>query len=369
MSKACDNVIFFFDSCHSGLQIDTKMRGLYSDMNKNEFIEAIKNKTYCIGFAACKHNESSYPITALKHGAWTYHLIESLNGMAPDALEKGCLLTANSLQAYLSRAVPLSLKKAYTVSKTQTPWIFGGSETDILLGDLTTVIKKNKAPLPSVQAIELEITSFGSIKSLSGFKKTHTMPRNVTHSTEMFVHSISYDDLEEEVSKIHNILRSSFNYKRADITQSEGEGSKSLLTPEFVIHISINQDQDDFEKYTKVICLTEITDYNIIKTESFNTAFATYFDSLVIKLDKPIKVVEFIDAIETLSNSEIELNYPSSTDSCSTRIKNIPGKINIYGDEIVIAFTRETRPEVMIDSFFKVNEKLRQLKCEKMLLQ
>ena len=87
--------------------------------------------------------------------------------MAPDALEKGSLLTANSLQAYLSRAVPLSLKKAYTVSKTQTQWIFGGYETDILLGDLTTVIKKNKAPLPSVQAIELETTSFGSIKSLS----------------------------------------------------------------------------------------------------------------------------------------------------------------------------------------------------------
>ena len=111
------------------------------------------------------------------------------------------------------------------------------------------------------------------------------MPRSVTHSTEKFVHDISYDDLEEDVSKIHNILRSSFNYKRADITQSEGEGSKSLLTPDFVIHISINQDQYDCEKYTKVICL---------------------------------------DAIEALNNSEIELNYLSRADSCSIRIKNIP---------------------------------------------
>jgi len=365
----CQKIFYFLDSCHSGLNIDKDMRGIYSDLNKSEFTELLKDKTFCLGFAACKSDEFSYPIASLKHGVWTYHLIEALNGFALDALEKDTILTAVSLQNYLSRAVPISLKKAYTRPKAQSPWLFGGFESDVIIGDLSSVIKSRKTPSPSITDIELIMKKIGQIKTLSGFQKSHSVPKYRNHSTEKFLRNISESELEENSKRIQDIVRSELNYKRKDISYSQDDGCLSIFTPDFVANVEISQSDENFGEYIETIRITEISNKDILNSEDFNRAFFNWFDTMVIKLDKSIDIEKLIDDIEDLDCAEISLDYPPSCEYCDISSEGIGGTLRVYCDEITVELSKPEEPKKLVSCLFSINTKLKELKCETKLLK
>lgn len=175
----------------------------------------------------------------------------------------------------------------------------------------------------------------GGIKSLSGFKKSHSIPDNKTHSTEIFVHTISSEELQDETQNISDRIKTSFGYKRKDISLSESDGQKSLLTPDFVIHVSINQSDENCREFVKIIRLTEISNKEIIKSEKFDSAFNGVFNSLIIRLDSTINIEKLIDDIEEVQDDELELHYPVNLAYCDLEVANIPGKIRVFSDEIV----------------------------------
>jgi len=370
LKSACKRVIFFFDSCHSGLTIDENMRGLLSDMNASELKLALKDNSYCIGFAACKSDESSYPITKFKHGAWTYHLIECLNGHVPEALEKGGLLTASSLQTYLNIAVPRSLRENYTDrSYKQTPWKFGGQATEILLGDLSDLLEKNSTPPPKVSDVELRSVECGSIRNLSGFQKRyHKIPDRISSATMSFVSKISQGELGEESSQIFDILRKEMGYKLKEVKQDTSDNGFSFETPNFIISVTIEQDEDDCSQYKKTIVMSSI-DYDFIGTEKFNDAFANLFDTLVITLNKKIDLAEFVDKIENLDRDDINIDPKLDLSECSLEIDGIEGKLTIRGKEVSIKFNWNTSPQKMIGCFIGIGNHLNELGCNQLLLE
>jgi len=371
LKSACKRVIFFFDSCHSGLTIDENMRGLLSDMNASELKLALKDNSYCIGFAACKSDESSYPITKFKHGAWTYHLIECLNGHVPEALEKGGLLTASSLQTYLNIAVPRSLRENYTDrSYKQTPWKFGGQATEILLGDLSDLLEKNSTPPPKVNDIELKRIDCGDIKFLSGFRKgVHKVPTYISSATMSFVSKISQNELDEESKEIHDILHTEMGYKRKDLKKGYNDNGFSFQTPDFTISVTIEQDEEDYSQYKKTITMSSI-DYDFISSTKFNDAFANIFDTLVITLNRKIDIVKFVDQIEELDRDDIDIDFDDDDPSeCTLEIDDIEGKLIIRGKEISIEYNRKTSPQKMIDCFIGIGNRLNELGCNQLLLE
>lgn len=370
LRAACDHVVFFFDSCHSGLAIDKSMRGLFSGMNDNEFKLALKNNTYCVGFSACKTNESSYSIAKFKHGAWTYHLIECLNGHVPDILEKGGLLTATSLQFYLNKAVPKSLREHHTDrSHVQTPWMFGGQEKEIILGDLSDLLKMNSTPPPKVNDVELRSVECGSIRNLSGFQRgRHKVPNNISSATMSFVSRISQDELDQESERIHDILRTKMGYKRKDLEKDTNDNGFSFKTPDFTISATIEQDEEECSQYKQTIIMSSI-DFNFINSPKFNDAFADLFDTLVITLDKKIDIAEFVDQIEDLDRDEINIDYEDDLSECRLEIHGIDGEIIVCGKEVSIKFNWNTSPQKMIDCFIGIGNRLNELGCNQLLLE
>ncbi|PYX58271.1 MAG: hypothetical protein DMG76_09540 [Acidobacteria bacterium] len=197
--SACKRIALFLDSCESGITDLPEIRGIYSTMSETELKEFFQAAEYRVCFASCKTSEYSHSTPILKHGVWTYQVIQALEGNDPLALEKGRYVTANSLQNYLSKEIPRTLRKVFTKPVVQTPWFHGSHTGDFVISDLDDVVKQRNAVKPGydqVKQVFLQMKESVSISSLSGFskKRGHRVPDSVNGATERFVENTSQQD-------------------------------------------------------------------------------------------------------------------------------------------------------------------------------
>ncbi|WP_367892687.1 caspase family protein [Dickeya fangzhongdai] len=96
----CKNALIFIDSCAEHLQ-ENSHRNTVFNMDDEEFmLIASEFPSYSI-FLSCQTGESSFSCDKLKHGVWTYHLIQALSGEVKKA--NNCtFITDKSLRDYLS---------------------------------------------------------------------------------------------------------------------------------------------------------------------------------------------------------------------------------------------------------------------------
>jgi hypothetical protein len=128
-------IMLFLDSCHSGIQIFQGMRDLFVRRADSELQDLVERDQYCVGFASCKSDESSYSNQTLGHGIWTYHLARALRGEDHSALKDNRFLTGISLQGFLLRSVQSALKGMFDNQCVQTPCMFGNLTQDFLIAD------------------------------------------------------------------------------------------------------------------------------------------------------------------------------------------------------------------------------------------
>ncbi len=134
-ASPCRRVILFLDSCHSGASIFEGMRHLYTRRADSELQELVANDQYCVAFASCKSDESSYSNSDLGHGIWTYHLVRALRGEDSSALKGNRFLTGLTLQEFLFRSVQDTIKSMLSGQHVQTPCMFGNLTQDFLIAD------------------------------------------------------------------------------------------------------------------------------------------------------------------------------------------------------------------------------------------
>ena len=99
-----------------------KERDIISTMDKAEFEEFIKEASYSAVFSSCSPGQKSYPISILKHGIWTWHLIEALSGRADGALVRDNYITDASLRDYLKHEVPRYIRRNTEIRGKQIPY-------------------------------------------------------------------------------------------------------------------------------------------------------------------------------------------------------------------------------------------------------
>jgi Caspase domain len=143
--SACKRIALFLDSCESGITDLPEIRGIYATMSATELDDFFRAAEYRTCFASCKTSESSYSSDVLKHGVWTYQVIEALEGNARTALEKGRYVTAFSLQNYVATEIPRTLRRAFSKPVSQTPWVYGSQSQDFVIADLDEVLKQRTA--------------------------------------------------------------------------------------------------------------------------------------------------------------------------------------------------------------------------------
>jgi len=138
----CKRILLFLDCCHSGMPIDDKMRDLITDMSTDELRTFCQESEFCFGFASCKPDEYSYSSDNFKHGIWTHSLIQALSGNDENAFEKEFIITARSLQTYLSKQVRNTLKIELNATVSQNPISFGHMTGEFMIADLKSIMKQ-----------------------------------------------------------------------------------------------------------------------------------------------------------------------------------------------------------------------------------
>jgi len=329
----CQHVILFLDSCHSGIEIDSSMRGIRADMSEAEFRDFFRDSEYQVGFASCKSNEKSYSSGRLLHGIWSYHIIQALHGDAIDALDKGNLLTANSLQFYLSAEIPRTIRDTLTTPKKQTPSFFGCLTKDFIVADLDPIISaktaETKIAFDQPDRIIFSGYDAGSVKSLSGFKKGHWVPKNVDSAAESYIARAASDDIKKEAERIFQAAKKAFGYERRDIKVDLDVGMATVNCKDFEVGISISQNPDKASEYIITIDVWRFKSTELVLSHEFNEVFANTFNSIVFEYRSNIDIVKLIDAIEARKEKNIEIKYPTNYAYCTLNVQGLNERIEV----------------------------------------
>lgn len=298
----CQHATFFLDCCHSGLPIDDSMRGIADHITDAEFTTLFGNSEYHIAFAACKPDESSHSSHTLSHGIWTHHLLRALHGEDPDALDRGRFVTSHSLQNYLAVEVPRTLRKTIAGAARQTPCSFGNATAQFIIADLKPILDARQAALAAKATAPRDAAfvgvQYGSVKSLSGFKRFHTVPKDVSAATQRFVSGICEEEVKEHANKVLSSLRNNLGYGIKDVDRSIAGDSASLKTKDFDVNISLSQCDDEPHTYA---IRTEITDFRnppVVGTPEFNQAVSRFVDTLELQLPSKFDVEDMIARLE-----------------------------------------------------------------------
>jgi hypothetical protein len=310
----CTKVWLFLDACHSGWQIDEGMRNLFAGMTDEEFEDFCSESEHHLAFAACKMDQSSYSSTKLKHGIWTYHLIEALEGRALEALVRDRYVTATSLQNYLKSAVPVSVRTYAQKNSLQTPITWGSSSSESILADLEPILAKRslvKKISVKPRNISFSQTEKGKVRDLDGFKKGfHHVPDDYNDATSSFVRSIGDSRVDEVAADWHQRLRSQFGYKRKEIDYDGVVGGSAVIrTPDFTLSIYLDLNRAESTEYTLKTVVEEFNAPGILFSDKFNSVFDGEFNRLSITFDGTVDVTSVIDALEAAGHNP---DYDSS---------------------------------------------------------
>lgn len=351
----CERVALFLDSCESGITKLAKRRGIYSTMSVAELDEFFRKAEYRVCFSACKTSESSYSAATLRHGIWTYHIIEALQGNAPGALEEKHRLTARSLQDYLSKEVPLTLRKAHSTPEVQTPWKYGGESRNFQIANLSEILKQRNAIKPGYSQLKKtllrDVTSI-DIRSLSGFKKGfHHVPDHVSSATQNFVLSTSKAEIDEEMNDVFASIKENLKYKRKELISAAGR----IITPDFEYAVYATQNEDDPSEALVIQELTNVKP-SIVDKPEFNEVFDGRFSEVVFEFDVEVDVKKLIDELEDLEREDVELDYDASAEWCELTIKGLQLTVRMEPSELKVVSRRGKSPNELIEGFFAIQK-------------
>ena len=317
----------------------TASRSLIAPMSEPALERALQGGDRLACFLAARFDQKSYSSDLLKHGIWTYHLVQALGGQAPAILDESKCLRVGKLQDYLSEQVAKTVRDTFTTRKKQTPWYGGGASRDGLVADLSAILQRKSAGA-SVESNTVKGFVFRgeervAVRALSGFKPgVHKLPKRGDRRAEEWIIEIAKADIEEDLAKIHASLRATMKYTRKQIEVSAAEpGSGSIRTPDFEYTISVAFD-DDFTKAVFTRELSEIRHPDVLSNAAFNEVFNGSFAGIRLCFETPLNVEDLIDKAEAQS---LKVDYPLDCSSCTFKVAD-GGVIRVTEDRLTLGY-------------------------------
>lgn len=294
-SAGC-NGILFVDACESGMRLAKGKRPLTSKLSTDEMRKLFETAEHCAVFSACKDDESSNSASALKHGIWTYFLLQALTGSDLAACDTGRLLTSSSLLNFLARKVKA---KAKELGEQQTPWLAGAMSSTFLVADLNKLYKPVTVH-PNIKGLTFKAEASGYIVSMDGFdkKKGHFEPQNWNWDAHEFIASLHAAENRHTVTAIRTALGQARLYSFNDLKLQTGREGTFLETPDFHYSAYTGQSKNDYTKYVQTSELAEIKDFDILQNQAINDVFEDHFDTLVIDFDQTVNIQKLTGFIE-----------------------------------------------------------------------
>jgi hypothetical protein len=343
----CSRAMFFLDACHSGA-VDLKSdRDVVDDMDEKEIEKFFAEAEHKVCFAACKFSQKSISTPMLKHGVWTHQLLRALRGEERKALSKGKYLTARSLQDFLATTVPIAAKAARSDQPKQTPVMYGSLTSDFEVADLTALISAKAAAgavNPSYKSAVYSFTESVPVRSLSGFKSHHKVPKEASDYHSNWVSSIADEDVKDRVNKRFQEVKTALGLKRKEIEAVDGR----IITKDFEYAIWCEQDSDSPSHAVFKEELSDVTPEYLFDAD-FNEIFDRTFDEMVLSPKKAIDVEGLIDAIEELDDPRLSVDYEPDVSGCTVTVRE--AKVTLYVDahRVRVGTRSKMSPEQLVN--------------------
>ncbi len=211
-----------------------------------------------------------------------------------------------------------------------------------------------------VQHVRFVGRSGGFVKTLRGFKKSHhTVPDAVNAATSAFLAKLCADELAEEAEKFFQHARSTFGYKRKEITLEVASPNAVLAAKDFIFELTYALDENDPASYAVMRSLHGLRSTDFATTAECETVFAQQFTELAFVLTKGAPVEAVIDAVEGLESSGddgLKVEYPSDCSDCTLAVAGVSATVRFDGSELAMVFPRSGSPQELLEAFVAVRD-------------
>jgi hypothetical protein len=340
---AAGTAVLFLDAPGAGLPAGPDVTPGLHEPEVRDFFAA--GKAVC--FTSCRLEEESHSSGRLKHGIWSFHLLEALSGDAPLALENGRLLTANSLQAHLAAEVERTLRKTFQDARTQTPAVYAAEGRRFVIADLAPLLAGREAKSdPRYQQLKrgsLHTETTAKVKSLSGFRRFHHVPEHVTPWARQFVAEIAAEDVKADVDGVYAAIREHLGYKRRDVEAGVEQGCGFVRTPDFDYQVSVTLEDEDPTTAVWRREVVHIRTPEVVLGEGFQAIFGGSFDTLLFEFAGPFDVRAWVDRVEDEAPEGVKLRCASDCSLCEISAAGFPGTIRLRADRVEIQGRRSLR--------------------------
>lgn len=302
----CEQNLIFLDCCSVYLKEGISSRDLISNFNHRELESFLKTDKYNALFMSCSPGEKSYPNDILKHGIWTWHLIEALKGNIPEAILRDEFITDTTLRNYLSESIPKYITEKTSLRNTQRPFAKISATNDFLIRKLpsTEELQNQEFPKLNIQfksAILRRIINL-DVRSGSGFKKGHFVPEKQGGAFNSFIQSVFEEEVKTEIQEIYENTKEILSLRKRNIQYGADAGYGNVENEYFRFELTVEQNPDEPSEAKVIRTLQIRVDRNKLP-ENFDDIFPEQIDEIVIPVSGNI---DFNDLVEKFENLEDE---------------------------------------------------------------
>ena len=306
----CKRSLSFVDACATKFKQLVQARDVISDFDPTELREFLDATEYSALFLSCSPGEQSYPSSELKHGVWTYFLLEALSGNSDEALGPGRHLTDSGLKNYLRREVQRYDTRRTKRTKLQTPYSVISANGTFSIREvpepqaLTPIAGDFRAIKVTPTEEFFEGIVEGEIRSLSKFnKRSHRVPDYISVSTGSFLCTLIEEEINSDIQEHYVAVKQLFGLRRKDIASESAEGQGSIDTSFFRYSVNTSQIKSDPGRYKIVRRLSVRADPSQYM-DKIDELFGPVFTDIVVKIDA--NELDYDTLVDTFEDMELQ---------------------------------------------------------------
>jgi hypothetical protein len=339
--SGCQKSLVFLDCCSSVLTDELNNRDVISDMNEREFDAFVRTGKYDAVYSSCSAGEKSSSSGIINHGIWTYFLIKALSGGANDSIVKERYITSNSLQNYLSVAVPKFIREQKEKFAKQTPFVRLGAANEFLIRELPE--KEVDMSLPALQLnlgnVTLRKISEMQVKKATGFIKSYSVPKFINRTTQIFVQKVFFEESKDEIREISMKAKRTFGMRDNEMKYDCQVEGGYVLCPYFNFSLTVNQHEKDATLATitrEIVPLIPLREL----PKDFDSIFPIGIDEMIIPIEGKVDFDDLALKFENLAERHNGTVKPDKIDGIIEYITENNTSLTVNVDEAELIVTR-----------------------------
>ncbi len=278
-------------------------------------------------FCSASPGQVSQVSGALHRGIWSHALIEALEGSTHRAWDRNGSVTAGLLQKYLFEQVSAVLRVTVSNAPQQSPTLWGSPDGYVIVdrSGRSTIPLADRAG-SSIRESCLTGSLRGKVRDLRGYAKPKS-PLGAHNDWERnFVEKAGEQDVGAHATEIFELLREHFRYKRKEVSFIHNGATASIHGPDFDVHVTLEQDPEEAEKYVLQTEVRSIRTPAIVDDPRFLAIFTKYCKRVLFELGRTLDIQSTIDDIEEVDQLSECLEYDPECTQFTLRLHD-PGII------------------------------------------